>query len=45
MRYREVASPVAGTEGAEALESPSYLFPAPCRFPSDSLSSRLRVFA
>ena len=28
MRYREVASPVAGTEGAEAQESPSSPLPA-----------------
>jgi len=46
MRYREVASPVAGTEGAEAQESPSSPLPAAVLlllFLRGFASSRLRV--
>jgi len=46
MCYREVASPVAGTEGAEAQESPSSPLPAAVLlllFLRGFASSRLRV--
>jgi len=40
MRYREVTSPVVGTQGAEAQESPSSLLPV-----AVLLLLFLRVFA
>jgi len=46
MRYREVTSPVVGTQGAEAQESPSSLLPVAVLlllFLRVFASSRLRV--